>query len=154
MVLTADTPRIPRTITAFPICPSLPGAAHCLFMYPPPPPLMCRKCPMVIWIVTLSFLLSLWWLPAPCILPWCPSPDAFCALSIYPSMFSFPICQHLFKVTDLTTRGYPFWRFQPPDTLYMLSRLYRKVNPFRSDLLLLLGHDSGGGTLVCVANAQ
>jgi hypothetical protein len=31
-----------------------------------------------------------------------------------------------------------FWRFQPPDALYMLWRLYRKVNPFRSDLLLLL----------------
>jgi hypothetical protein len=30
-----------------------------------------------------------------------------------------------------------FWRFQPPDALYMLSRLYRKVNPFRSNLLLL-----------------
>jgi hypothetical protein len=44
----------------------------------------------------------------------------------------------LFEVTDLTTRGYSFWRFQPPDALYMLSRLYRKVNPFRSDLLLLL----------------
>jgi hypothetical protein len=52
MVLTADTPRIPRTITAFPICLSLP-VAHCLFMYPPP--LMCRKCPMVIWIITLLF---------------------------------------------------------------------------------------------------
>jgi hypothetical protein len=35
-------------------------------------------------------------------------------------------------------RGYSFWRFQPPDALYMLSRLFRKVNPFRSDLLLLL----------------
>jgi hypothetical protein len=31
-----------------------------------------------------------------------------------------------------------FWRFQPPDALSMLSRLYRNVNPFRSDLLLLL----------------
>ncbi len=51
----------------------------------------------------------------------------------------FPICQHLFEVTDLTTHGYSFWRFQLPDALYMLlSRLYRKVNPFRSDLLLLL----------------
>jgi hypothetical protein len=50
----------------------------------------------------------------------------------------FPICQHLFEVTDPTTRGYSFWQFQPPDALYMLSRLYRKVNPFRSDLLLLL----------------
>jgi hypothetical protein len=81
--------------------------------------------------------LSLRWLPAPCSLPWCPFPDAFCTLSIYPSMF-FPICQHLFEVTDLTTCGYSFWWFQPPDTLYMLSRLYRKVNPFRSNLLLLL----------------
>jgi hypothetical protein len=54
--------------------------------------------------------------------------------------FFFPICQHLFEVTDLTTRGYSFWRFQPPDALYMLSRLYRKVNPFRSDLLLLHHH--------------
>jgi hypothetical protein len=39
----------------------------------------------------------------------------------------FPICQHLFEVTDLTTRGYSFWRFQPPDALYMLFRLLKKL---------------------------
>jgi hypothetical protein len=59
-------------------------------------------------------------------------------LSTHLCFFPYSICQHLFEVTDLTTRGYSFWRFQPPDALYMLYRLYRKVNPFKSDLLLLL----------------
>jgi hypothetical protein len=36
-------------------------------------------------------LLSLRWLPAPCILPWCPFPDAFCALSIYLPIYVFSL---------------------------------------------------------------
>ena len=52
MVLTADTPRILWTITAFPfVRPYLSLSVHVLS-------LMCRQCPMVIWIITLLFVFS------------------------------------------------------------------------------------------------
>jgi hypothetical protein len=86
----------------------------------------------------LSCSLSPRWLPAPCILPWCPFPDAFCTLSIYPSMFFSLYVNTCSRSRTSLHVAIFFWRFQPPDALYMLSRLYRKVNPFRSDLLLLL----------------
>jgi hypothetical protein len=78
---------------------------------------------------------SLRWLPAPCILPWCPFLDAFCTLSIYPSMFFSLYVNTCSRSRTSLHVAVLFWRFQPPDALYMLSRLYRKVNPFRSDLL-------------------
>jgi hypothetical protein len=52
MVLTADTPRILWTIMAFPSVRPLPVTVCSLL------PLMCRQCPMVIWIVTLLFAFS------------------------------------------------------------------------------------------------
>jgi hypothetical protein len=90
---------------SIPICSSLPlPTCHCLFMYSP----LCAA--NVPWsfgsLLFCSF--SLRWLPEPCILPWCAFLDAFCTLSIYPFMF-LSICQHLFQVTDLTTRGCSFF---------------------------------------------
>jgi hypothetical protein len=53
----------------------------------------------------------------------------------------FPYMSTLVEVTDLTTHGYSFWRFQLPDALYMLlSRLYRKVNPFTTTTTTLSYH--------------
>jgi hypothetical protein len=124
---------------------------------------MCHRCPMVIWIVTLldryssvRFLsvddppadmlentprVELAMTPSTMYSPLMPLSRCFLHLIYLPIYVFSPICQHLFEVTDLTTRGCSFfWRFQPPDARYMLSRLYRKVNPFRSDLLLLLLH--------------
>jgi hypothetical protein len=94
---------------------------HCLFMHSPlcaadvpwsfvfvrflsvddPPANMLENTPRVELAMTPSIMYS----------PLCPFLDAFCTLFIYPSMFFFPICQHLFEVTDLTTRGFSFFFF-------------------------------------------
>jgi hypothetical protein len=127
----ADTPRILWTITAFPfVRPYLSLSVHVL-------PLMCRQCPMVIRIITPLFAFSAM-TPSTMYSPLMPLSRCLLHIIYLPIHVFSPICQHLFEVTDLTTRGYSFWRFQPPNARYMLSRLYRKVNPFRSDLLLLL----------------
>jgi hypothetical protein len=111
---------------------------HCLFMHSP---LCAADVPwsfgsLLFWIVTFLFVFSppmthpptCWrirqewswrWLLASCILPWCPFLDAFCTLSIYPSMFFSPICQHLFEVTDLTTRGCSFFGNSNRPTLFI-----------------------------------
>jgi hypothetical protein len=94
---TMDNNSIPRLFV--PTC-------HCLFMHSP---LCAADVPwsfgsLLFWIVTFLFVFSpsmthpptCWrirqewswrWLLASCILPWCPFLDAFCTLSIYPSMF-------------------------------------------------------------------
>jgi hypothetical protein len=131
MVLTADTPRILWTIMAFPfVCPYLSLSVHVLS-------LMCHQCPMVIWIITLLFIFSVM-TPSTMYSPLMPLSRCFLHLIYLPIYVFFLYVNTCLRSRTSLHVAVLFWRFQPPDALYMLSRLYRKVNPFRSDLLLLL----------------
>jgi hypothetical protein len=124
----ADTPRILWTIMAFPfVHPYLSLSVHVLS-------LMCHQCP--IWIVTLLFIFSAM-TPSTMYSPLMPLSRCFLHL-IYLPIYVFSLYVNTCSRSRTSLHvAVLFWRFQPPDAL-MLSRLYRKVNPFRSDLLLLL----------------
>jgi hypothetical protein len=112
MVLMADTPRILWTIMAFPfVCPYLSLSVHVL-------PLMCRQCPMVIWIITLLFVFSAM-TPSTMYSPLMPLSRCFLHLIYLPIYVFFLTCQHLFEVTDLTTRGCSFFGDSNCPTLFI-----------------------------------
>jgi hypothetical protein len=134
---------------AFPICSSLPvTVCSCTLPYVPPmshghldrysfvrflsiddPPAdMLENTPRVESVMTPSTMYS----------PLMPLSRCFLHL-IYLTIYVFSYMSTLVRGHGPHyTWPFFFWRFQPPDALYMLSRLYRKVNPFRSNLLLLL----------------
>jgi hypothetical protein len=118
----ADTPRILWTIMAFPfVHPYLSLSVHVLS-------LMCCQCPMVIWIVTLLFVFSAM-TPSTMYSPLMPHSRCFLHLIYLPIyVFSLYVNTCLRSRTSLHM-AVLFWQLQPPDALYMLSRLYRKVNP-------------------------
>jgi hypothetical protein len=62
---------------------------------------------MVIWIITLLFVFSVM-TPSTMYSPLMPLSRCFLHLIYLPIYAFFPICQHLFEVTDLTTRGCSF----------------------------------------------
>jgi hypothetical protein len=124
---------------------------------------MCRRCPMVIWIVTLlDRYSSVRFLsvndPAPADMlentprvesamtpstmysPLMPLSRCLMHLIYLPIYVFFPICQHLFEVTDLTTRGCSFFfgdSNRPTLFICYQGSIEKLTLPFRRDLLLL-----------------